>query len=75
MSQPDTDGPTAEDLRAKVFEDRITPGNWRVEKMESDGGYEMKVFSAPDARQQAIRYADWQYGAFDEIELEPYWRP
>jgi hypothetical protein len=24
------------------------------------------------ARQRAIRYADREYGAFDEIELEPY---
>jgi hypothetical protein len=49
-------GPTPKDLRAKVFEDRETPGNWRVEKMDEDGGYEVvKVFTGPDARQQAIQ--------------------
>ena len=68
-------GPTPEDLRAKVFEDRETPGNWRVEKMDEDGGYDaVKVFTGPDARQQAIRYAEREFGAFDEIRLEPYRR-
>jgi hypothetical protein len=32
------------------------------------------IFSAGDARERAIRYADREYGAFDEIELEPYQR-
>ncbi len=65
MNQPDTDGPTADDLRAKVFEDRITPGDWRVEKMDEDGGYEdIKVFTGPDARRHAIRYAANKYGVF-----------
>ena len=66
MSQPDTD-----DLRAKVFEDRITPGDWRVEKMDEDGGYEeVKVFTGPHARWQAIRYA--ADDVFDVIRLQPY---
>jgi hypothetical protein len=40
------DGPTPDDLRAKVFEDRATPGNWRVEKMNEDGGYDaVRVFT------------------------------
>jgi hypothetical protein len=68
-------GPTPEDLRAKVFEGRKTPGNWRVEKRDEDGGYDaVKVFTGPDARQQAIRYAEREFGAFDEIRLEPYRR-
>jgi hypothetical protein len=29
--------PTADQLRAKVFEDRETPGDWRVEKLNADG--------------------------------------
>lgn len=66
-------GPTREDLRAKVFEDRETPGNWRVEKLDEDGGYEVvEVFTGPDAGQQAIRYADQRFGVFDEITLAPY---
>ena len=32
-------GPTPEDLRAKVFEDRETPGSWRIEKMIGIGGH------------------------------------
>jgi hypothetical protein len=65
-----SDGPTPEDFRAKVFEDRETPGNWRVEKMDEDGGYEaVKVFTGPDARRQAIRYAEREFGVFDEIRL------
>jgi hypothetical protein len=58
-----------------VLEDRETPGNWRVEKMEEDGGFEVvKVFTGPDARQHAIQYAEREFGTFDEIRLEPYRR-
>jgi hypothetical protein len=39
--------------------------------MDDDGGAEVAIFSGGDARQRAIRYADREYGAFDEIELEP----
>ena len=67
---------TPQDLRAKVFEDRETPGNWQVEKMDEDGGYEVvKVFTGPDARQQAIQYAESEFGTYDEIQLEPYHLP
>ena len=67
-----SDGPVPDDLRAKVFKDRAVPGNWRVEKMDEDGGYEVAVFRGGDARARAIRYADREYGDFDEIELPPY---
>jgi hypothetical protein len=68
--------PTPEDLRAKVFEDRITPGDWRVEKMDDDGGYEVvKVFTWSDPREQAIQYAEREFGVYDEIRLQPYRRP
>jgi hypothetical protein len=69
-------GPTPDDLGAKVFEDRAVPGNWRVEKMDEDGGYDVvKVFTGPDARDQAIRYAMQEFGDYDEIRLEPYQPP
>ena len=43
--------------------------------MDNDGGYEaVKVFSGPDARDQAIRYAKQEFGDYDEIKLEPYRR-
>ena len=59
----ETTGPTPDDLRAKVFEDRERPGDWRVEKMDEDGGYDVvKVFTGPDAREKAIRYAEREFG-------------
>ena len=68
-----TERPNADDLRAKVFQDREYQGNWRVEKMDEDGGYQCTViFAGPNARQRAIDYARHRFGDFDEIELEPY---
>jgi hypothetical protein len=32
----------------------------------------VKVFTGPDAREQAIRYAEREFGAYDEIRLPPY---
>lgn len=70
------DGCIADDLRAKVFEDRAIPGAWRVEKMDEDGGYELvKVFTGTRARQNAIRFAEQKFGEYDEIRLKPYWLP
>jgi hypothetical protein len=66
-----SDGPTPDDLRAKLFRNRVHAGDWRVEKMDDDGTSEIATFSGPSARDRAIRYADREYGAFDEIELEP----
>ena len=42
---------------AKVFEDRQTPGQWRVEWFDDDGRTELEIFTGHDARQQALRYA------------------
>jgi hypothetical protein len=70
-----TVGPTAADFRAKLFRDREHAGDWRVEKLSDDGEtIEVAIFSGGDARQRAIRYADREYGAYDEIELAPYLR-
>jgi hypothetical protein len=67
-------GPTPDDFRAKVFRDREHTGDWRVEKLDEDGeSIEIAIFSSGYARQRA-RYADREYGAFNEIELEPYAR-
>ena len=67
-----TNGPTPDDLRAKVFQDRDEPGKWRVEKMDEDGGYEVvKVFSGPNARRNAIRYAEREFGEYDQIWFKP----
>jgi hypothetical protein len=56
---------------AKVFEDRKWPGDW-VEWIDDDGGVEVGIFSGPNARERALRYADWQYGNFQEVSLETY---
>ena len=53
---------------AKVFEDR---GEWRVEWFDDDGRCELEIFSGPDARRQALRYAMQKYGDFREVQLEP----
>jgi hypothetical protein len=69
-----SDRPTPEDFRANVFEDRETPGSWRVEKMDEDGGYEVvKVFSGSLAQRRALSYAAREFGEYDVIWLKPYW--
>ena len=57
-----SDGPNPDDFRAKVFRDRKHTEDWRVEKMDEDGSSEIAIFSGPDARERAIRYADREYG-------------
>jgi hypothetical protein len=56
---------------AKVFEDRQSPGDWRVEKLDDDEGVEVAIFGGPNARRRAIDYADWRYRDFEEVILEP----
>jgi len=55
---------------AKVFEDRETPDQWRVEWFDDDGRCELEIFSGPTARRQALRYAVQKYGHFKEVQLE-----
>ena len=74
MSEAQVSGPKPDDLRAKVFRDREHEGDWRVEKMDAEGGIEVAIFSGGDARQRAISYAGREYGEFDEIKLHPYHR-
>ena len=57
---------------AKVFEDRQTPGQWRVEWFDDDGGCQVELFAGPTARRDALRYAMRTYGHFREVELEPH---
>jgi hypothetical protein len=56
---------------AKVFEDRQSPSDWRVEKFDDDGGVEVTIFGGPNARQRAIQYSDWRYRDFEEVSLAP----
>ena len=57
---------------AKVFEDRETPGQWRVEWIGDDGRGELQIFTGPTARRDALRYAMQSYTHFKELQLEPY---
>jgi len=57
---------------AKVFEDRVTPGRWRVEWFDNDGRSEVEIFTGADARDQALRYAKRKYQRVEEVKLEPY---
>jgi hypothetical protein len=56
---------------AKVFEDRETPGHWRVEWFGDDGRCELQIFTGPTARRDALRYAMQNYTHFQEAQLEP----
>jgi len=56
---------------AHVFEDRMYPGEWRVEWFDDDGGVEVAIFAGPRARERALPYADRQYGHFEEIRFNP----
>jgi hypothetical protein len=61
------------DLRAKVPRDPVKLDDWRVEKMDANGGYEtVKVFTGSGARDRAIVFTRQRFGEFDEIELDPY---
>ena len=57
---------------AVVFEDREIAGQWRVEKFDQEGGCDVRIFTGPSARQQAIDYAKQRYGTYLEKRLEPY---
>jgi hypothetical protein len=54
--------------RALVFRDRLYGDDWRVEWIDDNSGPEVAIFAGPGAHQRAIRYADWQYGEFEEID-------
>jgi hypothetical protein len=42
---------------AKVFQDREIPDQWCSNGFDDDGRCELEIFTGPDARQQALRYA------------------
>jgi hypothetical protein len=51
---------------AHVFEDRMYPGQWRVEWFDGDRGSELAIFSGLNARERAIIFADRCYGDYEE---------
>ena len=56
---------------ATIFADRLYPGDWRVEWINDEGGIEVAIFAGPNARERAFRYADRQYGLFEEVGFDP----
>ena len=56
---------------AYLFEDRQSPGDWHVQWTDDEGGFEVAIFSSPRARERAVRYAERQYGNFDEVHFDP----
>ena len=60
MSEPGTEP-------AYVFEERQSPGDWRVQWTADDGGFEMAIFSAPGERERAIMFAERCYGSYAEL--------
>lgn len=59
-------------MKAKLFEARVTPGHWRVERESEDGLNEVAIFSGPDACARTALYAERLYGDFGEIGHPPY---
>jgi len=56
---------------AYVFEDRKSPGEWHVQWIDDDDAMEVAIFSGPRSRERAIRYAERQYGSFEEVHFDP----
>jgi hypothetical protein len=56
---------------AIIFPDRLYSEEWRVEWVDDDGACEVAIFAGPNARERAIRYADRQYGLFEEVSFDP----
>ncbi|HEV8029807.1 MAG TPA: hypothetical protein VGP42_02190 [Stellaceae bacterium] len=55
---------------AKVFEDRETPGQWRVERFDDDGACDLvEIFTGPFARRRALQCAMQKYGHFKEVAV------
>jgi hypothetical protein len=38
-------------------------------RFDDDGSCEVAIFAGPRARERALRYADRQYGLFEEVDL------
>jgi len=55
---------------AIVFEDRMYPGEWRVERYDDHELSEVAIFSGRNARERAIQYAELQYGEYEEVSFD-----
>jgi hypothetical protein len=52
----------------EMIEDRLQPGDYRVEAINSEGDGEVytAIFVGPDARERAEEYANWKNVAVSE---------
>ena len=57
--------------RAIVLSGSAFSEEWRVEWIDDDGGIEVAIFAGPKARERALRYANRQYGLFEEVCFDP----
>jgi hypothetical protein len=50
------------DLRFEIIEDKLRPGDYRVEAIDTEGDGEVytAIFIGPDAKQRAAEYAGWK---------------
>jgi hypothetical protein len=55
-------------LMAKLFKDRRGTGGWRIEYTRGED-LEVAFFGGPGARERAIRYAEHEYGGYEEVQL------
>jgi hypothetical protein len=55
--------------QAKLFRDRTGLDEWRVQSIDDEGGCEVAIFAGPGAHDRARRFADREYGDFEEVEL------
>jgi hypothetical protein len=55
--------------QAKLFRDRAGLDEWRVERIDDEGDCEVTIFAGPGAEERARRFADREYGDFEEVEL------
>ena len=48
--------------KPELFEDKISPGDWRVERLDPDGegAVDVAIFSGANAQLLAIEYFYWQ---------------
>ena len=54
---------------ARVFEDLLYPGDWRVEWIDDAGEVEITIFAGPNAQNRALQYADRQSARHDKCPI------
>ncbi len=60
---------TANRSRHEVIQDKLQPGDYRVEAIDKDGDGEVfiAIFVGPDAQARAEEYAEWKNSTASEL--------